>query len=40
MTPLQWKQVQVVKENAERVWYAGDDDQCIHRWNGVDVGSL
>ena len=26
MTPLQWKQVQVVKENAERVWYAGDDD--------------
>lgn len=40
LTPLQWKQVQVVKQNADRVWYAGDDDQCIHRWNGVDVGQF
>ena len=38
LTPLQWKQVAILKQHAERVWYAGDDDQCIHKWNGVDVG--
>ena len=37
LTPLQWEQVYVMKENAKEIWYAGDDDQCIHRWNGVDV---
>ena len=40
LTPLQWKQVEVLKQTAQRVWYAGDDDQCIHRWNGVDLGSF
>lgn len=40
LTPLQWKQVLILKENAARVWYAGDDDQCIHRWNGVDISSF
>jgi len=40
LTPLQWRQVQVLKQTAQRVWYAGDDDQCIHRWNGVDIGSF
>ena len=40
LTPLQWKQVKVLKEHADRIWYAGDDDQCIHRWNGVDVGQF
>lgn len=40
LTPLQWKQVLLLKENASRVWYAGDDDQCIHRWNGVDISSF
>ena len=37
LTPLQWRQVSILKQHAERVWYAGDDDQCIHGWNGVDV---
>ena len=37
LTPLQWKQVKLLKERASRVYYAGDDDQCIHRWNGVDI---
>ena len=40
LTPLQWKQVKIIKENAERVWYAGDDDQCIHRWTGVNVSQF
>ena len=37
LTPLQWKQVEVLKQTTERVWYAGDDDQAIHRWMGVRV---
>tara|TARA_R110000796_G_scaffold5063_2_gene19184 strand:- start:2992 stop:4539 length:1548 start_codon:yes stop_codon:yes gene_type:complete len=37
LTPLQWKQVEVLKQSADRVWYAGDDDQAIHRWMGVRV---
>ena len=40
LTPLQWKQVNILKERAAKVWYAGDDDQCIHRWNGVDLHSF
>ena len=40
LTPLQWKQVAILKERAAKVWYAGDDDQCIHRWNGVDLHSF
>lgn len=40
LTPLQWRQVEVLKQTADRVWYAGDDDQCIHRWNGVDLRSF
>ncbi len=40
LTPLQWKQVNILKERASKVWYAGDDDQCIHRWNGVDLQSF
>ena len=37
LTPLQWRQVNIMKENTKEIWYAGDDDQCIHRWNGVSV---
>jgi superfamily I DNA/RNA helicase len=37
LTPLQWEQVKVLKKNAKRVWYAGDDDQAIFKWTGVDV---
>ena len=40
LTPLQWDQVQLMKNFAGEVWYAGDDDQCIHRWNGVKVGNF
>ena len=37
LTPLQWSMVNVLKQSAQRVWYAGDDDQAIHSWNGVEV---
>ncbi len=37
LTPLQWEQVKVLKRYASRVWYAGDDDQAIFRFTGVDV---
>tara|TARA_R110000824_G_scaffold176512_2_gene355537 strand:- start:3185 stop:4651 length:1467 start_codon:yes stop_codon:yes gene_type:complete len=37
LTPLQWEMVEHWTSNAERVVYAGDDDQAIHRWTGVDV---
>ena len=40
LTPLQWKQVNILKQSAQRVWYAGDDDQAIHRWMGVDVNQF
>ncbi len=37
LTPLQWRMVDILAQNAKRVLIAGDDDQCIHRWAGVDV---
>lgn len=37
LTPLQWVMVSKMAEFAETVWLAGDDDQAIHRWTGVDV---
>jgi superfamily I DNA/RNA helicase len=37
LTPLQWQQVNVLKKHAKRIWYAGDDDQAIFRYTGVDV---
>jgi superfamily I DNA/RNA helicase len=37
LTPLQWEQVKVLKRYANRVWYAGDDDQAIFRYTGVEV---
>ena len=37
LTPLQWKMVQKIALSAKKVLYAGDDDQAIHRWTGVDV---
>ena len=40
LTPLQWDQVKLMKNHSQEVWYAGDDDQCIHRWNGVEVGNF
>jgi superfamily I DNA/RNA helicase len=37
LTPLQWKMVAKMAQYSEVVWLAGDDDQAIHRWTGVDV---
>jgi len=37
LTPLQWEMVRMIAPNADRVIIAGDDDQAIHRWTGVDI---
>jgi len=37
LTPLQWMMVAKMAQYADEVWLAGDDDQAIHRWTGVDV---
>lgn len=37
LTPLQWRMANAIAERAHEVVIAGDDDQCIHRWAGVDV---
>ena len=37
LTPMQWNMIDHMSETAERVVFAGDDDQAIHRWTGVDV---
>jgi superfamily I DNA/RNA helicase len=37
LTPLQWKLANAMAERATEVVIAGDDDQAIHRWAGVDV---
>lgn len=38
LAPLQWKMVkEVLVPRAERVYYAGDDDQCIYNFAGVNV---
>jgi len=37
LTPLQLNMVKHMSEYADEVIYAGDDDQAIHRWTGVDV---
>lgn len=37
LTPLQWRMVELLADSAERVIFAGDDDQAIHRWAGVNV---
>lgn len=35
LSALQWAVVGKLCKNAEQVWVAGDDDQCIHEWNGA-----
>jgi len=40
LTPLQWEQVKILRDNAKRIWYAGDDDQAIFKYTGVDVGHM
>ena len=36
-TPLQWEMAEKVAEKSKKVYIAGDDDQAIHRWTGVEV---
>lgn len=38
LTPLQWKMVRKIAELTEKIFFAGDDDQAIHKWAGVDIG--
>jgi len=37
LSALQWKVVEKLCMAARKIWIAGDDDQCIHAWNGADV---
>ena len=37
LTPLQWTMVEKMAKNSDQVIIAGDDDQAIHRWTGVNV---
>ena len=36
LVPLQWKMIDAMAECAKEVVYAGDDDQCIYEWTGVN----
>ena len=38
LVPMQWEMVKkVLVPKSKKVFYAGDDDQCIYSWMGVDV---
>lgn len=37
LSALQWKMVDILRENAKEVIVAGDDDQAIYRWAGADL---
>lgn len=37
LTPMQWSMVRKMSDTCGEVVIAGDDDQAIHRWTGVDV---
>ena len=36
LVPLQWEMVDKLIKNAKQTYYAGDDDQAIYEWMGVD----
>ncbi len=41
LVPLQWRMVhEVMKPCAKRIYFAGDDDQCIYSWMGVNVNDF
>jgi len=41
LAPLQWQMVKdVLVPNSKSVYYAGDDDQAIYSWMGVDVDNF
>ena len=37
LSPIQWKMVDIIKENSKYIILAGDDDQAIYGWAGADV---
>ena len=37
LTPLQWAVVRRLMQKAAYTYFAGDDDQAIHTWAGVDI---
>ena len=37
LSPIQWKMVDIIRENSKYVILAGDDDQAIYGWAGADV---
>ena len=37
LVPLQWDMVSKLESNSKNVYYAGDDDQAIYEWMGVDA---
>ena len=41
LAPLQWEMVQdVLVPNSNEIYYAGDDDQAIYSWMGVDADNF
>ena len=37
LSPVQWKMVDIIRENSKYVILAGDDDQAIYGWAGANV---
>jgi len=37
LTPLQWRVVDILDKQSERMYIAGDDDQGIYAWAGADI---
>ena len=37
LSPVQWKMVDIIRENSKYIILAGDDDQAIYGWAGADV---
>jgi len=37
LSPIQWKMVDIIRENSTYIILAGDDDQAIYGWAGADV---
>ena len=37
LSPVQWKMVDIIRQNSKYVILAGDDDQAIYGWAGADV---